>query len=61
MVREWTVRTREQERQQLMRLKNVLLDTFLVIKGEDMDIDKTHSDDLPVPPKKSLSESNEIF
>jgi len=31
-------------------LKNVLLDTFLVIKGEDMDTDKTHSDDLPVPP-----------
>lgn len=32
-------------------LKNVLLDTFLVIKGEDMDTDKTHSDDLPVPPR----------
>lgn len=32
-------------------LKNVLLDSFLVIKGEDMDTDKTHSDDLPVPPR----------
>lgn len=32
-------------------LKNVLLDTFLIIKGEDMDTDKTHSDDLPVPPR----------
>ena len=36
-------------------LKNVLLDTFLVIKGEDMDTDKTHSDDLPVPPKRTVA------
>jgi len=36
-------------------LKNVLLDTFLVIKGEDMDTDKTHPDDLPVPPKKTVA------
>ena len=31
-------------------LKNVLLDTFLIIKGEDMDTDATHSWDIPVPP-----------
>lgn len=36
-------------------LKNVLLDTFLVIKGEDMDTDKNHSDDLPVPPKRTVA------
>lgn len=36
-------------------LKNVLLDTFLVIKGEDMDTDKTHSNDLPVPPKRTVA------
>lgn len=36
-------------------LKNVLLDTFLVIKGEDMDTDKTHSNDLPVPPRKTVA------
>ncbi len=36
-------------------LKNVLLDTFLIIKGEDMDTDKTHSDDLPVPPRKTVA------
>mgnify|MGYP000632593287 CR=1 FL=1 len=36
-------------------LKNVLLDSFLVIKGEDMDTDKTHSDDLPVPPKRTVA------
>ena len=32
-------------------LKNTILDTFLITKGDDMDTDKTHSDDLPVPPK----------
>lgn len=32
-------------------LKNTILDTFLIIKGDDVDTDKTHSDDLPVPPK----------
>ncbi len=32
-------------------LKNVILDAFLIIKGDDVDTDKTHSDDLPVPPK----------
>lgn len=36
-------------------LKNVLLDTFLIIKGEDMDTDKTHSNDLPVPPKRTVA------
>lgn len=40
-------------------LKNVLLDTFLVVKGEEMDTDKTHSNDLPVPPKKSVSSNSE--
>lgn len=37
-------------------LKNTLLDTFLVIKGEDMDTDKTHSDDLPVPKAKVIDD-----
>lgn len=32
-------------------LKNAILDTFLIIKGDDIDTDKTHSDDLPIPPK----------
>jgi len=32
-------------------LKNTILDTFLIIKGDDVDTDKTHSDDIPVPPK----------
>lgn len=40
-------------------LKNVILDTFLIIKGDDVDTDKTHSDDLPVPPKQKTKE--EIF
>lgn len=40
-------------------LKNVLLDTFLVIKGEDMDTDKTHSNDLPVPPKRTVAGSTD--
>jgi len=40
-------------------LKNVILDTFLIIKGDDIDTDKTHSDDLPVPPKAKTKE--EIF
>lgn len=35
-------------------LKNVILDTFLIIKGDDIDTDKTHSDDLPIPPKAKL-------
>ena len=30
-------------------LKNVLLDTFLVIKGDEMDTDATHSNDIEVP------------
>lgn len=34
-------------------LKNVLLDLFLVIKGEDTDTDSTHSNDIPVPPLKA--------
>lgn len=40
-------------------LKNVLLDTFLIIKGEDMDTDKTHSDDLPVPPRTVAGRSSD--
>lgn len=32
-------------------LKNAILDTFLIIKGDDMDTDSKHSDDIPVPPK----------
>jgi len=40
-------------------LKNAILDTFLIIKGDDVDTDKTHSDDLPVPPKQKTKE--EIF
>lgn len=32
-------------------LKNVLLDTFLITKGEVEDTDSTHSNDLPVPKK----------
>lgn len=40
-------------------LKNVILDTFLIIKGDDIDTDKTHSDELPVPPKTKSKE--EIF
>ena len=35
-----------------------MLDTFLIIKGEDMDTDKTHSDDLPVPPKTVAGRSS---
>jgi len=31
-------------------LKNAILDTFLIIKGDDMDTDSKHSDDIPVPP-----------
>lgn len=30
-------------------LKNILLDTFLIIKGDDMDTDFTHSNDMDVP------------
>jgi len=30
-------------------LKNILLDTFLIIKGDDMDTDFTHSNDIDVP------------
>lgn len=30
-------------------LKNVLLDTFLITKGEAEDTDSTHSNDIPVP------------
>lgn len=30
-------------------LKNILLDTFLIIKGDDMDTDSIHSNDLDVP------------
>ena len=30
-------------------LKNVLLDTFLIIKGDEMDTDATHSNDIEVP------------
>lgn len=30
-------------------LKNVLLDTFLVIKGDELDTDATHSNDIEVP------------
>lgn len=33
-------------------LKNVLLDTFLITKGEAEDTDSVHSNDLPVPKKK---------
>lgn len=33
-------------------LKNTLLDLFLIIKGEDMDTDSTHSNDIPVPQVK---------
>lgn len=40
-------------------LKNAILDTFLIIKGDDVDTDKNHSDDLPVPPKAKTKE--EIF
>lgn len=40
-------------------LKNVLLDTFLITKGEAEDTDSVHSNDLPVPKKKLLSK-NEI-
>jgi len=40
-------------------LKNAILDTFLIIKGDDVDTDKTHSDDLPVPPKTKSKE--EVF
>lgn len=40
-------------------LKNAILDTFLIIKGDDIDTDKTHSDDLPVPPKAKTKE--EVF
>lgn len=32
-------------------LKNVILDTFLIIKGDDMDTDSKHSNDIEVPPK----------
>lgn len=42
-------------------LKNTLLDTFLITKGEAEDTDKTHSDDLPVPKvfaKKKLTGNN---
>ena len=40
-------------------LKNALLDTFLVIKGEDMETDKTHSNDLPVPPRTVAGRSDD--
>jgi len=30
-------------------LKNVLLDTFLIIKGDELDTDATHSNDIEVP------------
>lgn len=36
-------------------LKNVILDTFLIIKGDDMDTDSKHSNDIPVPPKSQNS------
>lgn len=32
-------------------LKNALLDTFLITKGEAEDTDATHSNDIPVPKK----------
>lgn len=32
-------------------LKNTLLDTFLITKGEAEDTDATHSNDIPVPKK----------
>lgn len=32
-------------------LKNALLDTFLITKGEAEDTDATHSNDMPVPKK----------
>lgn len=40
-------------------LKNAILDTFLIIKGDDTDTDKTHSEDLPIPPKQKTKE--EVF
>lgn len=33
-------------------LKNALLDTFLITKGEAEDTDATHSNDIPVPKKE---------
>lgn len=33
-------------------LKNALLDTFLITKGEGEDTDATHSNDMEVPPTK---------
>ena len=40
-------------------LKNAILDTFLIIKGEDTDTDSIHSNDIPVPPKQKSKE--EVF
>ena len=40
-------------------LKNVLLDTFLIIKGDDMDTDSTHSNDYAVP-QKTINLNDEI-
>jgi hypothetical protein len=46
-------------------LKNVLLDTFLITKGEAEDTDSVHSNDLPVPKKKltknEIEDSSEPF
>lgn len=41
-------------------LKNVLLDTFLIIKGDDMDTDSTHSNDYAVPRNKIIQINDEI-
>jgi hypothetical protein len=42
-------------------LKNAILDTFLIIKGDEMDPDKTHSDDIDIPQKPKVKTKEEIF
>lgn len=44
-------------------LKNALLDTFLITKGESEDTDAVHSDDMPVPKTKleNKSKKQEVF
>lgn len=40
-------------------LKNILLDLFLITKGEDFDTDATHSNDMPTPKMSKRKAYNE--